>query len=273
MKKLDELDRMMDVSALTREIKNHRATMLPPSRRKQQQYGSSSSSSSPSAAMEEKLSGQLKIEVAYSENLKPCNKNGLANPYLTIRVPEDTIVPPSKTDEEVKLDGLDGNDNQRPSPVTSSNASGGGGGGEKQLTGKECELIRTRVVYDSINASWNEAFQCILPPVDKLEILVNSKNLISSDETIGVCDIDLSRGTRLRRKLDDHQTHDLFGELEPQGRVLIRLTLEGEDEDVGYWFRKTRERLGRTRDDFMRTLTVRVSSGSQCVESVCASSV
>lgn len=245
---------MMDVSALTREIKNHRATMLPPSRR-QHQYGSSSSSSASASVIEEKISGQLKIEVAYSENLKPCNKNGLANPYLTIRVPEGTIVPPSKTDEEAKLDGIDAAA-RRPSSVTSNNSSGGG---EKQLTGKECELIRTRAVYDSINASWNETFQCILPPVDKLEILVNSKNLISSDETIGVCDIDLSRGTRLRSKLNDHQTHDLFGELEPQGRVLIRLTLEGEDEDVGYWFRKTRERLGRTRDDFMRTLTVRVS--------------
>jgi len=95
--------------------------------------------------------------------------------------------------------------------------------------------------------------------VDKLEVMTNSKNIISSDELMGKSVVDLSRGSRLRRKLGDHQTHDLYLELEPQGRVLIRLTMESEDEDIDFWFRKSRERLGRTRDDFVRALTAKIS--------------
>jgi hypothetical protein len=63
----------------------------------------------------------------------------------------------------------------------------------------------------------------------------------------------------LRRKLGDHQTHDIYVELEPQGRVLIRMTMEGEEEDVDFWFRRTNERLIRTRDSFLRSLTAKVA--------------
>jgi hypothetical protein len=82
--------------------------------------------------------------------------------------------------------------------------------------------------------------------------------LISADEVCGTAIIDLGIGSRLRRKLFDHQTHDLYIELEPQGRVLVRLTMEGEEEDVDYWFRRTNERLIRTRDSLLRSLTEKV---------------
>jgi hypothetical protein len=155
------------------------------------------------------------------------------------------------------------------------------------LTGKDCELAKSRVEYDSLNVSWDESFHCILPAVDKLEVLVYSKNLIASDELMGRAELDFtqlsslsSSSSELSRSnsdaggagavgglakmmravnLFDHQTHDIWIDVEPQGRLLLRLTLEGEDEDVDFWFKKSIERLGRTRDDFYRVLTAKVN--------------
>ena len=111
---------------------------------------------------------------------------------------------------------------------------------------------------ESVNPTWDETHTVILPPVDRLEVAVFSKNLLTSDEVDGTAVIDLAVGTRLRKKLADYQTHDVYLELEPQGRVLLRLTMEGEKEDVDFWFRRTNERLIRTRDTFLRSLTAKV---------------
>lgn len=111
-----------------------------------------------------------------------------------------------------------------------------------------------------MNPTWDEIFTVILPPVERLEVSVYSRNLLTADDLAGVGLIDLSLGTRLRSRLVDHQTHDLYVELEPQGRVLLRLVLEGEQEGVGFWFRKTNERLIRTRDAILRLVTEKITT-------------
>jgi uncharacterized protein (UPF0303 family) len=98
----------------------------------------------------------------------------------------------------------------------------------------------------------------MLPPVTRLEVAIFSKNFLTADEVAGTAIIDLSMGTTLREKLFDHHIHDVFIELEPQGRILLRMTNEGEEEDVEFWFKRTNERLIRTRDSLMRALTDKV---------------
>jgi hypothetical protein len=56
----------------------------------------------------------------------------------------------------------------------------------------------------------------------------------------------------------DNQTHDVYVELEPQGRLLLSITMDGEQEDVDFWFKRTNERLIRVRDHFLRSLTANV---------------
>ena len=114
-------------------------------------------------------------------------------------------------------------------------------------------------MLDNLNPSWDESYSVFLPPLQRLEVSVYSKNILSADSPAGTASIDLSLGTRLRKKLLDNQTHDIFVDLEPQGRVLIRLSLEGNQEDVVYWFRRTNEKLIRTRDFFLRSLTEKIT--------------
>ncbi|KAH9270865.1 hypothetical protein BASA83_007018 [Batrachochytrium salamandrivorans] len=129
------------------------------------------------------------------------------------------------------------------------------GENSSRLTNMACQSI----YHYTVNPTWDETFQIILPPVSTLEIACLSRNLITFDEVIGTASIDFSVGTRLRRKLTDNHTHDVFVELEPQGRLLLRLTMEGEQEDVAFWFRRTNERLIRTRDDFLRSVISKIS--------------
>ena len=234
---LDNMSKAMNLPALVKSQTDFRSAAL----RRMSVYNPKQYQK---LTQETKLSGQLKIHVAYAENLKPSNKNGLSNPYIIIRVPEGTEVPPSVSTVDETKD----------TPDTS-----------KFLNGKECELVRTRVIYDAISASWDDTFECIVPPIERLEVQIFSKNMISSDELLGSSVIDLSVNSRLRQRMSDHQTYDVMVEIEPQGRTLLRLTLEGSEEDVAFWFRKSRERSGRTKDDFLRSIVGKISPYSKDV--------
>ncbi|KAJ2993733.1 hypothetical protein HDV02_002096 [Globomyces sp. JEL0801] len=237
MSKLREMYKMMNVSAITKTVKNHRKSMA------------ILKSVDKTAASEAKITGAFKFHATYAENVKPINKNGTSNPYLIVRVPEGTVVPPLEQPTALSPSKVKDGDDRPKAPTPTATV----------LTGNACELFRSRVVNDSLNPTWDETFTVILPPVERIEIAVFSRNMLIADEVAGTAIIDLSLGTRLRRKLQDHQTHDIYVELEPQGRVLLRLTLEGEEEDVDFWFRRTNERLIRTRDSFLRALTIKIT--------------
>ncbi|KAI9318895.1 hypothetical protein DFJ73DRAFT_338207 [Zopfochytrium polystomum] len=245
--KLDEMDKLMNVASLTQTVRDYRATIAP-MKKKAPRTG-------PRAVDEdEEVHGAFKVQVAYAENVKPVTTAGLANGYVTIRVPDGTVVPPP--DPEDLSNGI----------VQPSSFLGSAGrvlptssSGPTILSGSACELARTRVIYDTVNPSWDETFMLLLPPITRLDVCIYSKNMITADELCGRATLDMALQTRLRRKLSDHHTHDVFVETEPQGRLLLRLTMEGEEEDVNFWFRRSRERLNRTRDDFVRALCSRIS--------------
>jgi hypothetical protein len=98
-----------------------------------------------------------------------------------------------------------------------------------------------------------------------LEVTVYSKNLLTFDDICGTAVVDLTASSRIRRKLQDNQTHDVYLDLQPQGRILLRLTLEGEQEDIGFWFRKTNEKLIRARNSFLRSVTGKLTAFIQQV--------
>ncbi|KAI8608102.1 hypothetical protein BC830DRAFT_37847 [Chytriomyces sp. MP71] len=239
--KLDEIHSMMNVASLARTQADNRATLA-------QRKKKSPTTAKASSALDEqdKVHGAFRIELVYAENVKPVTKNGLANPFMVVRLPDGTVVPPLETD--------DPNANSFFSKITAAPSV------PIALTGNACELARTRPVFDCINPVWEESFSMLLPPVSHLDVLIYSKNLISNNELCGKTIIDLSgRLSRLRQKLADHHTHDVYIEFAPQGRGLVRMTLEGEQEDVEYWFRKSREKLKRTQNDLLRGLTTKVS--------------
>ncbi|OUM69158.1 hypothetical protein PIROE2DRAFT_57650 [Piromyces sp. E2] len=167
------------------------------------------------------ITGTFGLEIVFGENIKPCNKNGLSSPYVLIKLPDGTSIPTGD-------DGL---------PVQPS-----------------LELARSSVVHDSVNPIWDETFQISVLPTKAIEILVyNKTSFLTSDELCGKKVVRLSSGWC------DHQTHDIWIKLEPQGRLLIRITMDGEGEDLAFFFKNAKQRLMRALIDFLRALVHRIS--------------
>jgi Ca2+-dependent lipid-binding protein len=192
------------------------------------------------------FSGMLKVQVIQAENLKSCTKNGTSNPYVVLRIQDQ-----NRTSRSQKRGSATSDSSQQSQTNLTNLAS-------SFLAANKNELVRTRVVYDTLNPTWGETFQVLLPPVDKISVFMYSKNLLTSDDIAGQGLINLGRGSSLRDRQADHQTQNVVIELEPQGALLVRLTDEGQEEDIEFWFRKTREHLKRTREDFLRVWTSKV---------------
>jgi hypothetical protein len=246
--RLDEMYRAMNVSSLVQSQKDYRASMIP-------------SNPQDVTHFYEKLGAIYKVQICYGEDLKSCNKNGLSNPYVIFRVSEGTEAIPTVHAEQSYFStllarsatlsgGLSGALTGRSDTVSSS---------PHILNGKECELLRTRTVNDTINPSWDETFDCLIPPTEYLQIDVYSRNLLTSDEIIGQSKLAMNESSNLRKRLMDHQTYDIYLDLEPQGRILVRLSMEGQGENVDFWFKRAKGTLFRTRNDFIRALTSKVS--------------
>jgi hypothetical protein len=163
----------------------------------------------------EEITGTFSIEIIYAENLKPHNKNGLSNPYVVIRIPDE--------------DGSNGKNGST-------------------------ELLKTSIINDTVNPRWDETFQTSIAPTKTLEVCVyNKSSFLSADAIIGKKEI------KFNSRWCDHQTHELIVKLEPQGRLLIRITMEGEGEDLQFFFKKSKLRLMRTSNDFIRELVYRIT--------------
>jgi hypothetical protein len=75
------------------------------------------------------VAGAFRLHVIYAENIKAINKNGLSNPYVIIRVPENTVVPP-KEDDTISKKSMSGDEMEivDKKPVV--------------LTGAACDLVK-----------------------------------------------------------------------------------------------------------------------------------
>jgi Ca2+-dependent lipid-binding protein len=178
------------------------------------------------------FSGSLQICILSAGILKTTSQSGKANPYVVFKIPE-------------KL-------HQRGSvgSITNSTAA----------QDKKIELLKSRVLNDNINPVWKETFEASLSNAEKLEVYVYSKNnnMLFSDELLGSTILDIKIGTEIRRRIASRKSQILFIDLEPQGRLMIEVLNEGEPEDTNYWFRKTRARLIRAKDEFLRNMTEKV---------------
>ena len=185
----------------------------------------SRNSEQPQTSISGEVHGNFNVEIYRGERLRPASKNGLSSSYVVVRVPAAAF-------DTAAINSL---------------------GTEKKIAAAAAlELMKSRVGYDSLSPVWDESFQVLIPAARELEVVVYNKNLLFADEVIGRGRIQLSA------KLMDHQTHDVWVTLEPQGRVLFRITMEGEEEDIVFYFRKTYAKLLRTRHDFRRVFVSRV---------------
>lgn len=107
------------------------------------------------------------------------------------------------------------------------------------------EIGRTRTVYKTLNPRWDHTFDVWLNErnVEALA-LVYDEDMIGANQECGSVWFKLSPDY-----FDDYQEHELSLSLHPQGKILLRISLVGEKDDIQFWFVKAFRTLKRAEAD------------------------
>ena len=116
-------------------------------------------------------------------------------------------------------------------------------------------LAKTRIIQKNLNPRWDESVDITVS--GPLNVIAT----IWDHDTFG--DHDFVGRTSL--KLDpihfsDYLPREFWLDLDTQGRLLLRVSMEGERDDIRYYFGKGFRHLKRTERDMVRKITDKVSS-------------
>jgi hypothetical protein len=108
-------------------------------------------------------------------------------------------------------------------------------------------LAKTRTIYETAAPRWEETFDISVEKPLWLMVSVRDRALVGKHDTIGRAYLCLDP-----RRFGDLMTHDLWLDLDSHGRVLIRLSMEGEKDDIQFYFGRAFRFLKRAESDMLR---------------------
>lgn len=89
---------------------------------------------------------------------------------------------------------------------------------------------------------------------------VRDKALIGKNETVGRGYLYLDP-----KRFEDYLTHDIWLDLDPAGRMLLRVSMEGEKNDPQFFFGRAFRSLKRAESDMIRVIIDKVCAKAQVV--------
>lgn len=115
-------------------------------------------------------------------------------------------------------------------------------------------LMKTRVVTKTLSPRWDETIDITVSGPVNIIAMIWDSDLIGDDDYIG----------RTSLKLDpahfgDYLPKECWLNLDTQGRLLLRISMEGERDDIQFYFGKAFRHLKRTERDMTRKITDKVS--------------
>ncbi|KAG6868358.1 hypothetical protein C0993_004479 [Termitomyces sp. T159_Od127] len=108
-------------------------------------------------------------------------------------------------------------------------------------------LAKTRTIYETLNPRWEESFDISVEKELWLMVSVRDRALVGKHDTVGRAYLCLDT-----RRFSDFLAHELWMNLEPHGRVLIRVSMEGEKDDIRFFFGRAFRSLKRAEGDMLR---------------------
>ncbi|KAG5646183.1 hypothetical protein DXG03_004236 [Asterophora parasitica] len=115
-------------------------------------------------------------------------------------------------------------------------------------------LAKTRTIYETLNPRWEETFDISVEKELWLMVSVRDRALVGKHDTIGRAYLCLDP-----RRFGDFLAHELWMNLEPHGRVLIRVSMEGEKDDIQFFFGRGFRSLKRAEGDMLRIFIDKMS--------------
>ncbi|KAG6896520.1 hypothetical protein C0992_007709 [Termitomyces sp. T32_za158] len=115
-------------------------------------------------------------------------------------------------------------------------------------------LAKTRTIYETLNPRWEESFDISVEKELWLMVSVRDRALVGKHDTVGRAYLCLDT-----RRFGDFLAHELWMNLEPHGRVLIRVSMEGEKDDIRFFFGRAFRSLKRAEGDMLRIFIDKMS--------------
>ncbi|OCH90864.1 hypothetical protein OBBRIDRAFT_887390 [Obba rivulosa] len=115
-------------------------------------------------------------------------------------------------------------------------------------------LAKTRTIYETLNPRWDETFDMSVEKPLWLMVSVRDRALVGKHDTVGRAYICLDP-----RRYGDFLTHDQWMDLDSQGRILLRISMEGEKDDLQFYFGRAFRSLKRAESDMVRVFIDKIS--------------
>lgn len=116
-------------------------------------------------------------------------------------------------------------------------------------------LAKTRIIYGNLNPRWDESVDIITTGPLNIIATIWDWDQLGDHDCVG----------RTSLKLDpshfrDYLPREYWLDLDTQGRLLLRVSMEGERDDIQFYFGKAFRTLKRTERDMTRKVTDKLSS-------------
>ncbi|OAV98529.1 hypothetical protein PTTG_25578 [Puccinia triticina 1-1 BBBD Race 1] len=115
-------------------------------------------------------------------------------------------------------------------------------------------VAKTRTVYESASPTWNETFDISVKGSLWLAATIYKRNLMEKHDYVGRAFLHLNP-----KEFNDFLAHDLLLDLDTRGRVLLRVSMEGEKDDVQFHFGRAFRSLKRAETDMVRMIIDKIS--------------
>ncbi|KAH9477087.1 hypothetical protein JR316_0011003 [Psilocybe cubensis] len=115
-------------------------------------------------------------------------------------------------------------------------------------------LAKTRTIYESLNPRWDETFDLSVEKPLWLMVSVRDRALVGKHDIVGRAYLCLDP-----RRFSDFLAHELWMDLDTQGRILVRVSMEGEKDDIQFYFGRAFRSLKRAEADMLRIFIDKMS--------------
>ena len=114
-------------------------------------------------------------------------------------------------------------------------------------------LGKTRIIYANLNPRWDESFDVTTQGPLNMIATVWDWDTLGDHDCVGRTSIKLDPS-----HFSDFMPREYWLDLDTQGRLLLRVSMEGERDDIQFYFGKAFRGLKRTERDMTRMITDKV---------------
>ena len=114
-------------------------------------------------------------------------------------------------------------------------------------------LGKTRIIYSNLNPRWEESFDVTTQGPLNMIATVWDWDALGDHDCVGRTSIKLDPS-----HFSDFMPREYWLDLDTQGRLLLRVSMEGERDDIQFYFGKAFRGLKRTERDMTRMITDKV---------------